>query len=210
MYIRTIFGLFCTPSSRNGTENARAGQPAARCPNHRPAPSATAGRRRPWRTTPNDRVGELRSLAPMAGMNDFKDLGFKLSTLAHRSVLNASGGRFLNRAFGMPVVQLHTVGRKSGHPRVTMLTAPIIDDQRVVLVASKGGDDRNPAWFLNLQANPDVELTVNGETKPMKARVASADEKAELWPQIVTKYKGYANYQTRTRRDIPVVILAAG
>jgi deazaflavin-dependent oxidoreductase (nitroreductase family) len=146
----------------------------------------------------------------MPGMNDVKDLGFKLSTLVHRSVLNASGGRFGNSAFGMPVVQLHTTGRKSGQPRVAMLTAPIIDDHRAVLVASKGGDDRNPAWFLNLQANPDVELTVNGETKPMKARVASADEKAELWPQIVAKYKGYAKYQTKTQRDIPVVILEAG
>jgi deazaflavin-dependent oxidoreductase (nitroreductase family) len=142
-------------------------------------------------------------------MNDVKDLGFKLSTLAHRTVLNASGGRFLNRALGMPVVQLHTTGRKSGHPRVAMLTAPIIDEHRVVLVASKGGDDRNPAWFLNLQANPDVELTVDGATKPMKARVASADEKAELWPQIVAKYKGYASYQSKTQRDIPVVILEA-
>jgi deazaflavin-dependent oxidoreductase (nitroreductase family) len=145
----------------------------------------------------------------MATMNDVKDLGFKLSTLAHRTVLNASGGRFLNRALGMPVVQLHTTGRKSGHPRVAMLTAPIIDEHRVVLVASKGGDDRNPAWFLNLQANPDVELTVDGTTKPMKARVASADEKAELWPQIVAKYKGYASYQSKTQRDIPVVILEA-
>jgi deazaflavin-dependent oxidoreductase (nitroreductase family) len=145
----------------------------------------------------------------MATMNDVKDLGFKLTTLAHRTVLNASGGRFLNRALGMPVVQLHTTGRKSGHPRVAMLTAPIIDEQRVILIASKGGDDRNPAWFLNLQANPDVELTVDGETKPMRARVASADEKAELWPQIVAKYKGYANYQSKTQRDIPVVILEA-
>jgi deazaflavin-dependent oxidoreductase (nitroreductase family) len=142
----------------------------------------------------------------MAGMNDVKDLGFKLSTLAHRTIVNISGGRLLNRAYGMPVVQLHTTGRKSGRPRVTMLTAPIIDDRRVVLVASKGGDDRNPAWFLNLEANPDVELTIDGETRPMKARVASAAEKAELWPQIVAKHKGYANYQTRTERDIPVVI----
>ncbi len=145
----------------------------------------------------------------MAGMNDVKDLGFKLSTLAHRTIVNVSGGRLLNRAYGMPVVQLHTTGRKSGRPRVTMLTAPIIDDQRVVLVASKGGDDRNPAWFLNLQANPDVELTIDGETRPMKARVASPDEKAELWPQIVAKHKGYAGYQTRTERDIPVVICEA-
>ncbi|HUJ66903.1 MAG TPA: nitroreductase family deazaflavin-dependent oxidoreductase [Acidimicrobiales bacterium] len=142
----------------------------------------------------------------MPVMNDVKDLGFRVANLLHRSVVNASGGRFLNSALGMPVVQLHTTGRKSGKPRVTMLTAPIADDQRVVLVASKGGDDRNPDWFLNLQANPDVEVTIKGETKPMKARVASPDEKTELWQQIVAEHKNYAGYQTRTQRDIPVVI----
>jgi deazaflavin-dependent oxidoreductase (nitroreductase family) len=142
----------------------------------------------------------------MPGKNDVIDLGFRVTNLLHRSVLNVSGGRIGNSALGMPVVQLHTTGRKSGKPRVTMLTAPIADDQRVVLVASKGGDDRNPDWFLNLQANPDVEVTIKGETRPMKARVASPDEKNELWQQIVAKYKNYAGYQTRTQRDIPVVI----
>ena len=142
----------------------------------------------------------------MAGKDDVIDIGFRVTNLIHRSVVNASGGRFANSALGMPVVQLHTTGRKSGKPRVTMLTAPIADDQKVVLVASKGGDDRNPDWFLNLQANPDVEVTIKGETRPMKARVAPPEEKKELWSQIVSDHKNYAKYQTRTQRDIPVVI----
>ncbi len=103
-------------------------------------------------------------------------------------------------------VELHTTGRKSGSRRSCMLTAPIHDEQRTVLVASKGGDDRDPDWYGNLVAEPDIELTIAGTTRPMRASTASAEEKAELWPQIVSAYKGYAGYQSRTTRDIPVVI----
>jgi len=76
-----------------------------------------------------------------------------------------------------------------------------------VLVASYGGDDRHPAWFLNLREKPDVEVTMLGRTRNMRARLASAKEKAELWPQITKAYRGYASYQRRTQRDIPMVIL---
>jgi len=134
------------------------------------------------------------------------DIGMKAMNLGHRAVLKATGGRVLSTAFGMPTVELHTTGRKTGQPRRTMLTTPIHDDDRVVLVASKGGDDRDPAWFLNLVARPEVEITLDGETRPMRARVASPDEKAELWPDITAAYKGYASYQKRSSRDIPVVI----
>jgi deazaflavin-dependent oxidoreductase (nitroreductase family) len=141
------------------------------------------------------------------GIRDsFTDVGAKLMNASHRAVLRLTGGRVLQSAFGMPVVELHTVGRKSGQRRSTMLTAPILDDNRVVLVASKGGDDRDPDWYRNIVANPDVELTVDGATRSMRARTASAEEKTELWPTIVSAYKGYAGYQSRTDRDIPVVI----
>jgi deazaflavin-dependent oxidoreductase (nitroreductase family) len=106
----------------------------------------------------------------------------------------------------MPVVELHTVGRKSGRLRSTMLTAPVIDGDRVVLVASKGGDDRDPDWYLNLVAHPEVELTVAGRRRPERARRASAQEKAELWPKVVAAYRGYGSYQRRTGRNIPLVI----
>ncbi|HEX7133115.1 MAG TPA: nitroreductase/quinone reductase family protein, partial [Iamia sp.] len=76
----------------------------------------------------------------------------------------------------------------------------------VVLVASKGGDDRDPLWYGNLVAQPDVEVTIAGTTTPMRARTATAEERAELWPRITTAYKGYAGYQKRTDREIPVVI----
>jgi deazaflavin-dependent oxidoreductase (nitroreductase family) len=87
-----------------------------------------------------------------------------------------------------------------------MLTAPIHEPDRLVLVASKGGDDRHPDWYHNVVAHPDIEITDRGETRKMRARTATAEEKAELWPQIVAAYKGYAGYQKRTGRDIPVVI----
>jgi deazaflavin-dependent oxidoreductase (nitroreductase family) len=134
------------------------------------------------------------------------DAGGKVMSVGHRVILKATGGRVLRTAFGMPSVELHTIGRRTGQRRSTMLTAPIYDDDRVVLIASKGGDDRHPTWYLNLAANPDVEITFDGTTRPMRARTASPEEKAELWPQIVATYKGYGGYQRRTTRDIPVVI----
>lgn len=126
--------------------------------------------------------------------------------LAHRSVLTVSRGKLGGRLGPMPVVELHTVGRVSGKQRRTLLTAPIVDDDRVVLVASKGGDPRDPDWYRNLVANPEVELTIDGITADYIARTASAEEKAELWPRVVEAYRGYAGYQRRTDRDIPVVI----
>jgi deazaflavin-dependent oxidoreductase (nitroreductase family) len=124
----------------------------------------------------------------------------------HRTLLKLTGGRFPHAVLGMTPVELHTVGRKSGQWRSTLLTAPICTDQRVVVVASKGGHQDHPQWYKNLAANPHVEVTVHGTRQPMRARTASTEEKAALWPQIVAAYKGYAGYQRNTERDIPVVI----
>ncbi|HCU96125.1 MAG TPA: nitroreductase family deazaflavin-dependent oxidoreductase [Actinobacteria bacterium] len=134
------------------------------------------------------------------------DIGFKALNQVHRTIVHLTGGRVGGSAFGLPVIELHTVGRKSGQPRTTMLTAPVVDGDRVVLVASKGGDDRAPDWYRNLVAQPEIELTMAGQRRPMRARTASAEEKAALWPRVVAAYKGYAGYQRRTRRDIPLVI----
>ena len=90
------------------------------------------------------------------------DISLKTMSQLHRAIVHLTGGQVLGSAFGMPVVELHTVGRKSGQPRSTMLTAPVIEGDRVVLVASKGGDDRDPDWYCNLIAHPDIELTMAG------------------------------------------------
>lgn len=138
--------------------------------------------------------------------NKVVDVGFKVMNGVHRGIFAATGGRFPRTLLGMAAVELHTVGRKSGQIRTTMLTSPIHDDTRVVLVASKGGDDRDPQWYRNLSANPDVEILIDGAARKMRARTASPDEKAALWPDIVAAYKYYDSYQKRAERDIPVVI----
>ena len=138
---------------------------------------------------------------------NLKDVGARVMSEFHRNVLRLTGGRVGNRAFGMQAVELTTTGRKTGKRRTTMLTTPIHDENRVVLVASYGGDDRHPQWFLNLREHPDVEITVNGRTRKMKARIAPPEEKAALWPEVTGVYSGYAQYQKRTSRDIPLVIL---
>jgi deazaflavin-dependent oxidoreductase (nitroreductase family) len=140
-------------------------------------------------------------------VSNAKDTFFKAGTGIHRGIFKATKGRLLGHMGGMHALILATIGRKSGQRRETMLTAPIVEDGKVVLVASYGGDDRHPAWFLNLRDHPDVEVTIAGRTGPMRARIADADEKAELWPRITGTYKGYAGYQRKTERDIPVVIL---
>jgi deazaflavin-dependent oxidoreductase (nitroreductase family) len=140
-------------------------------------------------------------------MTNAKDVAARMVSGLHRTVFRLSNGRLANKGFGMPVVMLTTTGRKSGKRRTTMLTSPVQDGDRVVLVASYGGDDRHPSWFLNLRDNPEVELTMGGSTRSMRARAASTEEKAELWPRVVDAYKGYGQYQRRTERDIPLVLV---
>ena len=134
------------------------------------------------------------------------DLGFKLLNGVHRSVIRVSGGRVGLRALGMEVVELETLGRVSGRRRTTLLTSPISSAHSVVLVASKGGDDRDPDWLRNLLEHPDVVVTRRGTRWPLRARIATAEERAELWPQAVAVYSHYASYQRRAKREIPLVI----
>lgn len=135
------------------------------------------------------------------------DLVFKAMNLVHRHLFNATKGRVGGRALGMPVVMLTTRGRRSGQPRTSMLTSPTTDGDTMVLVASRGGDDRHPAWFLNLREHPEVDVVTGGTRAKMRAVVASAEKKKRLWPAVVEAYKGYATYQSRTDRDIPLVLL---
>jgi deazaflavin-dependent oxidoreductase (nitroreductase family) len=136
------------------------------------------------------------------------DFELKTMNAIHRGVLKISGGRLGWRAGRMPVVELTTTGRKSGQPRTVMLTSPVQEGTTIVIVASRGGDDHHPAWFLNLRDHPEVEVSTGGQSKQtMHARVATASERAALWPRVTATYKGYANYQTKTDREIPLVLL---
>jgi deazaflavin-dependent oxidoreductase (nitroreductase family) len=136
------------------------------------------------------------------------DLVLKAMNTTHRVLLKVSGNRFGASFGGMPSLELTTIGRKSGQPRAVMLTSPLQQGDTYVVVASRGGDDFHPAWFLNLRDNPDVEVKVVGKPKQkMTARVATAAERAEMWPKIADKYKNYAGYQKKTDREIPLVLL---
>jgi deazaflavin-dependent oxidoreductase (nitroreductase family) len=126
----------------------------------------------------------------------------------HRVIHTVSFGKLGWDAMGMPVLELTTIGRKSGQPRSVLLTSPLQEGDTVVIVASRGGDDTHPAWFLNLRDNPEVQVSLRGAPKaPMRARIADADERARLWPKVIADHKNYAGYQTKTSREIPLVLL---
>ena len=128
----------------------------------------------------------------------------------HRAIIRVSRGKVGWSMVGMVALELTTVGRKSGQRRSTMLTAPIRDGEGYVIVASRGGDDKHPAWYLNLRDNPAVGVVFDGKPSvPMTARIADAETRARLWPLVVKKYRNYGGYQEKTTREIPLVILEA-
>ena len=117
-----------------------------------------------------------------------------------------TGGIIGGKLVGGRVLLLTTIGRKSGEARtVPLLYLPW--EKNLVVVASKGGHDEAPLWFSNLEKTPDATVEVGRERRPVRARVAGDEDRAVLWPQIVGMYKGYAAYQERTERQIPLVIL---
>ena len=125
----------------------------------------------------------------------------------HRVLLKVSAGHFGWTAGKMPALELTTTGRKSGQRRSSMLTSPWQDGDTMAVVASAGGNDQHPAWFLNLRDNPSVTVRTKDGTSEMKARITSGEERTDLWQQITAKHKNYAGYQTKTEREIPVVLL---
>jgi len=136
------------------------------------------------------------------------DRTFHLLNGLHRLVVRATRGRMGWRAARMPVVELTTTGRRSGKAHTLLLTSPVQDGDTVVLVASRWGDDHHPAWFLNLRDHPEVEAVVaGGPRRAMTARVATPEERAALWPRATAVYPGYAQYQAKTTREIPLVLL---
>jgi deazaflavin-dependent oxidoreductase (nitroreductase family) len=136
------------------------------------------------------------------------DFQLKTMNAVHRVLLKLSGGRIGWSAQNMPVLELTTVGRKSGQPRKVMLTSPYQEGPVFVVVASRGGDDNHPAWFVNLRDKPDVEVRVQGgDTQWMRATIADPDERRRLWPLVTADHSNYAEYQTKTTREIPLVLL---
>ena len=125
-----------------------------------------------------------------------------LTVWAYRASNGAVGGTFLG---GAPVCLLTTTGRRSGEPRTTPLIH-VVRDRDVLLVASQGGMDRHPVWYLNILSDARVDIQLGGTRQSMRARTASDEEKRELWPRLLEVYPDFDDYQRRTERDIPVVI----
>jgi deazaflavin-dependent oxidoreductase (nitroreductase family) len=136
-----------------------------------------------------------------------KDTLFRIATGLHKELYRRSSGRMGGKAGKIQMLLLTTTGRKSGQPRTTPLNYGT-DGDRLILVASFGGDDRAPQWYRNLVANPEVTVLIGTETRRMRASTASPEEKPRLWALMTAGYPGYDGYQRKTERDIPVVVLS--
>jgi F420H(2)-dependent quinone reductase len=136
----------------------------------------------------------------------------------HGAVYRRTGGAVGRHVGGRPALLLHTIGRRTGMPRTTALIYAK-QGEHYLVVASNGGASRHPAWFLNVEAEPDVELQVGRNRQPARARIASDDERSELWPVVNRGNRGltrllhrgatgrYDVYQRHTDREIPVVVI---
>jgi len=130
----------------------------------------------------------------------------RMITATHEFWYRMTGG-FIGGRFGKaPILLLTTTGAKTGKRR----TMPLLyypDGENLVIIASFGGSDNHPGWYVNLRKNPKADVQIGRETKAVVAETAGAEEKARLWPLVVNMYSQYAEYQTRTKREIPVVVL---
>lgn len=142
-------------------------------------------------------------------MPDVKDAAARSISTAHVRLYRATGGLFGGLVGSLPVLLLTTTGRRSGEPRTTALTYLRVDG-RIFLVASYGGANRHPAWYLNLQAEPRVEAQRWRTTEPMTARTIADADREQIWSKIVRRAPIYAWYQRQTDRQIPVVELIGG
>ena len=133
---------------------------------------------------------------------------FLIARTVHGGLYRLSGGRIGSHVAGLPVLLLTTTGRQSGKRRTVPLGYYDDDGHALVVVGSKGGAPQHPAWYVNLLADPEVEVQVGREHTPMRARRASTDEAERLWPLILARAPGYAKYRAKTTREIPLVLLS--
>lgn len=120
-------------------------------------------------------------------------------------VYKLSGGRLMNKLSGMPIVLVTMTGARSGRT-ITIPLMYVPHDKGFILVASQGGAPKHPAWYHNLVKNPEIEITFQGRTRKLTARLVDEQEKATLWPTCVEYYPPYEQYQKRTERQIPVFL----
>jgi deazaflavin-dependent oxidoreductase (nitroreductase family) len=127
----------------------------------------------------------------------------RLNTLAYR----ASGGKIAGKwTHGEPMLLLTTIGRKSGEPRTVTLVF-MRDGERLLVVGSQAGLSTDPLWMKNAEANPDVTVEIGSDKRKMRARRGTPEEKAHYWPALCAMNSDYSDYQSRTTRDIPILLL---
>ena len=127
-------------------------------------------------------------------------------SVIHRALYRATGGRVGARLGGLDMLLLSCRGRKSGELRTVPL-ACMADGADRVVVGSNNGQDSDPAWWLNLQANPEAQVRLGRESWPVRAELATPDERARLWPLLCEQNRFYSRYESQTSREMPVVIL---
>ncbi|CAN5743423.1 nitroreductase/quinone reductase family protein [soil metagenome] len=133
-------------------------------------------------------------------------LALKLGSSVHAGVYRATGGKLFGRMGKSPILLLNTVGRKSGKKRAIPLLY-VVDGEDFVIIASKGGTPTHPAWYLNLKANPETTVEVGDRKVRVKAEEVDAEEKIRLWQKMVEMYPTYDDYQKKTEREIPLLVL---
>lgn len=134
------------------------------------------------------------------------ETGLRLAGRLNIPVYRATKGRLMNKYGKAPILLITTTGRKSGQRR----TAPVCylaDGERLIVIGSNAGNEKAPAWALNLQADPNAEVEVAGRRRKVTARVAQGDERAELWRKMIGQYSGFDAYEARTHRDIALFVL---
>jgi F420H(2)-dependent quinone reductase len=133
-------------------------------------------------------------------------LALKLGSSVHTGVYRATGGKVFGRMGKSPILLLNTVGRKSGKKRTSPLLY-VMDGEDFVVIASKGGAATHPAWYLNLRANPEATVEIGDREVRVEAEVADPEEKPRLWQKMVEMYPTYDDYQRKTEREIPLLLL---
>jgi deazaflavin-dependent oxidoreductase (nitroreductase family) len=149
---------------------------------------------------------ESKSTSTEKDLSGAANLALKLGSSVHAGVYRATGGKLFGRMGKSPILILNTVGRKSGKKRATPLLYAV-DGEDFVIIASKGGDPSHPAWYLNLMANPDATVEVKGREVRVTAEQVEGEEKMRLWQKMAELYPTYDDYQKKTEREIPLLIL---
>jgi deazaflavin-dependent oxidoreductase (nitroreductase family) len=135
----------------------------------------------------------------------YTDFIIKWMSRANAFMYRRSGGRLGGEFQKIPVALLTTIGRKSGEPRIHPLYF-LRDGDKVIVAASKIGSEKNPLWYLNLKANPKVQVQIKKEVRHLQARDATDEERDKYWPQLVQMYPTFEDYQAWTQRTIPIVV----